>query len=164
MPTGRHSRLSPPGVKLTQPTKVNTDWRRLCADCFLHWRHYKTGVTRSCWLISRWSMIRCSFWDTGEVELHLYIMCSLVTSILGITLLIRLYFLIWWCGDSLFSRRIWVGWCRISVRRIIWNWQWIFPRKRSLLCRTWCLIHIIISGSCRNISRSMPISIFCLMI
>ena len=33
-------------------------------------------------------------WDTGGVELHLYIMCSLVTSILGITLLIRLYFLI----------------------------------------------------------------------
>ena len=30
----------------------------------------------------------------GGVELHLYIMCSLVTSILGITLLIRLYFLI----------------------------------------------------------------------
>ena len=46
---------------------------------------YKTGVTRSCWLISHLSMIRCSFWDTGGVELHLYIMCSLVTSILGIT-------------------------------------------------------------------------------
>ena len=45
-------------------------------------------------LLSRWSMTRYSFWDTGEAELRLYIMYSLVISILGITLLIRLYFLI----------------------------------------------------------------------
>lgn len=45
----------------------------------------------SCWPISRWNMIRYSFWDTGGVELLLYITCSPATSILGITQLIRPY-------------------------------------------------------------------------
>ena len=40
------------------------------------------------------SMTRYLSWDTGEAELRLYIMYSLVISILGIILLIRLYFLI----------------------------------------------------------------------
>ena len=69
-------------------------YRRLYADCFLHWPHCRTNVMRSCWRINRWSMIRCLFWGTGGAELLLCTMYSPVISILAIIRPIRPCFLI----------------------------------------------------------------------
>ena len=68
--------------------------QKLYAVCFPHWHPCRKTDTGNCWLTSLWNMIRSLYSDIGVAGLLLCTMCSLVTSISGIILPIRLCSLI----------------------------------------------------------------------
>ena len=63
------------------------------AVCFPPWLHCRKSDTGNCWPTSLWNTIRSLSSDIGVAGLPLCIMCSLVTNISDIILLIRRCFL-----------------------------------------------------------------------